>query len=63
MFNEASGQAVRAYRAYEGSEWKMDCFKEALEYLFRTALENNGLKGKVIVTKIEPKEQKEEKAG
>lgn len=41
----------------------MGCFKEALEYLFRTALENNGLKGKVIVTKIEPEEQKEEKAG
>ena len=42
---------------------KMDCFKAALEYLVKTTLENNGLTGTVIVTKIEPEEQKEEKAG
>ena len=41
----------------------MDCFKVALEYLMRAALENLGLTGEVIVTKIEPEEQKEEKAG
>lgn len=47
-----------------GREWmKMDCFKAALEYLMRAALENLGLTGEVIVTKIEPEEQKEEKAG
>ena len=42
---------------------KMDCFKAALEYLVKATLENNGLTGTVIVTKIEPEEQKEEKAG
>ena len=41
----------------------MDCFKAALEYLVKATLENNGLTGTVIVTKIEPEEQKEEKAG
>ena len=57
MFNEASGQAVRAYRAYEGSEWKMDCFARALEYLVQKTLENNGFEGEVIVTKIETEEE------
>lgn len=42
---------------------EMDCFKAALEYLVKATLENNGLTGTVIVTKIEPEEQKEEKAG
>ncbi len=42
---------------------KMDCFKAALEYLVKATLENNGLTGTVIVTKIEPEEQKDEKAG
>ena len=41
----------------------MDCFKAALEYLMRAALENLGLTGEVIVTKIEPEEQKEKKGG
>ena len=41
----------------------MDCFKAALEYLLQKTLENNGLTGEVIVTKIEPEEEKEEKAG
>lgn len=34
----------------------MDCFKTALEYLVKATLENNGLTGTVIVTKIEPDE-------
>lgn len=34
----------------------MDCFKAALEYLMRATLENLGLTGEVIVTKIEPDE-------
>lgn len=34
----------------------MDCFKAALEYLVKATLENNGLTGEVIVTKIEPDE-------
>lgn len=38
----------------------MDCFKAALEYLLQKTLENNGLTGEVIVTKIEPEEEKEE---
>lgn len=41
----------------------MDCFKEALEYLLQKTLENNGLTGTVIVTKIGPEESTEEKAG
>lgn len=36
----------------------MDCFKTALEYLVKATLENNGLTGTVIVTKIEPDEGK-----
>lgn len=34
----------------------MDCFKAALEYLVKATLENNGLTGTVILTKIEPDE-------
>lgn len=34
----------------------MDCFKATLEYLVKATLENNGLSGTVIVTKIEPDE-------
>ena len=41
----------------------MDCFKAALEYLMRAALENLGLTGDVIVTKIESEDSTEEKAG
>lgn len=41
----------------------MDCFKAALEYLLQKTLENNGLAGTVIVTKIGPEESTEEKAG
>ena len=36
----------------------MDCFQKALEYLYQKALENNGLTGEVIVTKIEAEDEK-----
>lgn len=38
----------------------MDCFQKALEYLVQKTLENNGLEGEVIVTKIETEDEKED---